>query len=168
MDVGFVSFQTGKREGGERGGNKPRRNKGFDQQQQQPPQYEDRAAKRRAMEKRTQGTSGLGGGDCSTDLSSAEFAPTASLPASVHMPIDEGNLGARMLSKMGWSRGEGLGREKAGIAEPVSSLLPITRLLSTVAESRSPHYTGVRLIWNPGVVRTWDVWCLPRGIVSPY
>lgn len=43
-------------------------------------------------------------------------------PASVLTPIDETNVGARLLAKMGWSKGEGLGREKGGIAEPVRYL----------------------------------------------
>ena len=44
---------------------------------------------------------------------------STSVPASVLTPIDETNVGARLLAKMGWNKGEGLGREKDGIAEPV-------------------------------------------------
>lgn len=40
-------------------------------------------------------------------------------PASVHRPISTDNVGRQMLEKMGWSEGEGLGREGAGRREPV-------------------------------------------------
>ncbi|XP_015775173.1 PREDICTED: angiogenic factor with G patch and FHA domains 1-like [Acropora digitifera] len=40
-------------------------------------------------------------------------------PASVHRPISAENVGRQMLEKMGWSEGEGLGREGAGRREPV-------------------------------------------------
>ncbi|VDM20719.1 unnamed protein product [Hydatigera taeniaeformis] len=74
------------------------------------PRYEDRAAKRRALEK----AMAAGG----------QVVPSTCVlatPASVLTPIDETNVGARLLAKMGWSKGEGLGREKGGIAEPISA-----------------------------------------------
>ena len=37
-----------------------------------------------------------------------------------HSPISDDNRGRRMLKKMGWKEGEGLGKDNAGIAEPVS------------------------------------------------
>lgn len=40
-------------------------------------------------------------------------------PASAHRPISAENVGRQMLEKMGWSEGEGLGREGAGRREPV-------------------------------------------------
>lgn len=40
-------------------------------------------------------------------------------PASVHRPISAENVGRQMLEKMGWSEGEGLGREGTGRREPV-------------------------------------------------
>ncbi|KAK7478400.1 hypothetical protein BaRGS_00030325 [Batillaria attramentaria] len=41
-------------------------------------------------------------------------------PASVHRPISAENKGHRMLAKMGWKEGSGLGKDNAGRAEPVS------------------------------------------------
>ncbi|XP_055078021.1 angiogenic factor with G patch and FHA domains 1 isoform X2 [Periophthalmus magnuspinnatus] len=40
-------------------------------------------------------------------------------PASVHQEIAEGNKGRKMLEKMGWKRGEGLGKEGTGIRDPI-------------------------------------------------
>ncbi|XP_076835947.1 angiogenic factor with G patch and FHA domains 1 [Brachyhypopomus gauderio] len=40
-------------------------------------------------------------------------------PASVHVEINEENKGRQMLEKMGWKSGEGLGRDGAGITEPI-------------------------------------------------
>ena len=37
----------------------------------------------------------------------------------VFRPIKEENVGRKMLEKMGWKEGEGLGREGAGRLEPV-------------------------------------------------
>ncbi len=37
-----------------------------------------------------------------------------------YRPIDDTNKGRKMLEKMGWKKGEGLGRENEGRAEPVS------------------------------------------------
>ena len=39
---------------------------------------------------------------------------------SYFRPISTDNVGRQMLEKMGWSEGEGLGREGAGRREPVS------------------------------------------------
>lgn len=81
------------------------------------PQYQDRAAKRRALEKAmSANTQGLG---AVSAVGISSSGPVSA--ASVLTPIDESNVGARLLSKMGWNKGEGLGREKGGIAEPVSS-----------------------------------------------
>ncbi|XP_031550617.1 angiogenic factor with G patch and FHA domains 1-like, partial [Actinia tenebrosa] len=41
-------------------------------------------------------------------------------PASVHRPISSENKGRKMLEKMGWKAGEGLGKEGSGLKEPVS------------------------------------------------
>lgn len=40
-------------------------------------------------------------------------------PASVHVEIGDGNKGRQMLEKMGWKRGEGLGKDGAGIKDPI-------------------------------------------------
>ncbi|XP_051537094.1 angiogenic factor with G patch and FHA domains 1-like isoform X1 [Myxocyprinus asiaticus] len=40
-------------------------------------------------------------------------------PASVHVEIGEENKGRQMLEKMGWKRGEGLGKDGAGMKDPI-------------------------------------------------
>ncbi|XP_077555340.1 angiogenic factor with G patch and FHA domains 1 isoform X2 [Haemaphysalis longicornis] len=40
-------------------------------------------------------------------------------PASVDRPLSEDNVGFKMLHKMGWKEGTGLGKEKQGTVEPV-------------------------------------------------
>ncbi|KAL7853387.1 hypothetical protein AOLI_G00202310 [Acnodon oligacanthus] len=40
-------------------------------------------------------------------------------PASVHVEINEENKGRQMLERMGWKSGEGLGKDGAGITEPI-------------------------------------------------
>lgn len=52
--------------------------------------------------------------------SDVPVATADDLPASVHRPIKEENVGRKMLEKMGWKEGEGLGREGAGRLEPVT------------------------------------------------
>lgn len=39
--------------------------------------------------------------------------------ASVHEPISEENVGKKMLLKMGWKEGVGIGKKHSGIVEPV-------------------------------------------------
>ncbi|XP_067114300.1 angiogenic factor with G patch and FHA domains 1 isoform X2 [Osmerus mordax] len=40
-------------------------------------------------------------------------------PASVHVEIGEVNKGRKMLEKMGWKKGEGLGKDGAGMKDPI-------------------------------------------------
>lgn len=44
---------------------------------------------------------------------------TRATPASVYKPIGDENKGAKLLAKMGWTPGQGLGKSKTGISEPV-------------------------------------------------
>ncbi|XP_005109522.2 angiogenic factor with G patch and FHA domains 1 [Aplysia californica] len=50
-----------------------------------------------------------------------------SQPASVHSPITATNKGHKLLSKMGWKEGEGLGRDNAGISEPINVELRVNQ-----------------------------------------
>ncbi|KAM3174754.1 hypothetical protein ACTXT7_009906 [Hymenolepis weldensis] len=81
-------------------------------------QYQDRAAIRRARDKATSANAQAIGATAAAQTGSG-FCSAGG--ASVLTPIDESNVGARLLSKMGWNKGEGLGREKGGIAEPISA-----------------------------------------------
>ncbi|XP_039653461.1 angiogenic factor with G patch and FHA domains 1 isoform X1 [Perca fluviatilis] len=65
------------------------------------PRYQDRAESRR----QTVGSEGVFQRD--------------DAPASVHQEISEVNKGRKMLEKMGWKRGEGLGKEGTGRKDPV-------------------------------------------------
>ncbi|XP_075038241.1 angiogenic factor with G patch and FHA domains 1 isoform X2 [Mixophyes fleayi] len=40
-------------------------------------------------------------------------------PASVHVEINDGNKGRKMLEKMGWKKGEGLGKSGDGMRDPI-------------------------------------------------
>ncbi|KAI1905241.1 hypothetical protein AGOR_G00014090 [Albula goreensis] len=40
-------------------------------------------------------------------------------PASLHVEISDGNKGRKMLEKMGWKKGDGLGKDGAGMKDPI-------------------------------------------------
>ncbi|XP_035517519.1 angiogenic factor with G patch and FHA domains 1 isoform X2 [Morone saxatilis] len=65
------------------------------------PRYKDRAESRR----QTVGSEGVFQRD--------------DAPASVHQEISEVNKGRKMLEKMGWKKGEGLGKEGTGMKDPI-------------------------------------------------
>ncbi|XP_054472104.1 angiogenic factor with G patch and FHA domains 1 isoform X2 [Anoplopoma fimbria] len=65
------------------------------------PRYQDRAESRR----QTVGSEGVFQRD--------------DAPASVHQEISEVNKGRKMLEKMGWKKGEGLGKEGTGMKDPI-------------------------------------------------
>ncbi|XP_070699161.1 angiogenic factor with G patch and FHA domains 1 isoform X1 [Pempheris klunzingeri] len=65
------------------------------------PKYKDRAESRR----QTVGSEGVFQRD--------------DAPASVHEEISEVNKGRKMLEKMGWKKGEGLGKEGTGMKDPI-------------------------------------------------
>ncbi|KAL1931021.1 hypothetical protein VTP01DRAFT_10158 [Rhizomucor pusillus] len=48
-------------------------------------------------------------------------ASAAAAAASVEKPLADDNIGARMLQQMGWRKGEGLGRDKGGIVNPIAA-----------------------------------------------
>ncbi|XP_069794065.1 angiogenic factor with G patch and FHA domains 1 isoform X2 [Narcine bancroftii] len=63
--------------------------------------YKDRAAKRRQ------------------EIGSDGIFKRDDAPASIHMEIGDDNKGRKMLEKMGWKKGEGLGKGSCGIREPI-------------------------------------------------
>ncbi|XP_069079646.1 angiogenic factor with G patch and FHA domains 1 isoform X2 [Pleurodeles waltl] len=69
------------------------------------PNYKDRARKRR----RAVGSEGTFQRD--------------DAPASVHIEINDTNKGHKMLKKMGWKKGEGLGKRGSGIKDPIQLLI---------------------------------------------
>ncbi|KAL8203748.1 UNVERIFIED_CONTAM: hypothetical protein K2H54_060614, partial [Gekko kuhli] len=66
------------------------------------PKYKDRAGKRRE----TVGSEGTFHRD--------------DAPASVHVEISDSNRGHKMLKKMGWKKGEGLGKSGGGMKDPIT------------------------------------------------
>ena len=50
------------------------------------------------------------------------------LEASLDKPIDSSNIGFRLLAKMGWTQGQGLGRLGQGIKEPIRMQLNVDGL----------------------------------------
>lgn len=55
----------------------------------------------------------------SSDSDDTSDGETKARPTSVNKPIGSDNIGFRMLSKMGWQQGQGLGATNEGIVEPV-------------------------------------------------
>ena len=43
-------------------------------------------------------------------------------PPPVHRPLSGENRGHKMLVKMGWQEGQGLGKDNTGVAEPVGGV----------------------------------------------
>lgn len=49
------------------------------------------------------------------------------------LPLDNSNnIGAKMLLKMGWKKGEGLGKDRKGITEPIKVGRPLVKILLLV------------------------------------
>ncbi|XP_040196926.1 angiogenic factor with G patch and FHA domains 1 isoform X2 [Rana temporaria] len=65
------------------------------------PKYKDRASRRREV------------------VGSEGTFQRAEAPASVHVEIGDSNKGRKMLEKMGWKKGEGLGKTGDGMRDPI-------------------------------------------------
>jgi hypothetical protein len=70
------------------------------------PNYKDRANVRREQ--------------FGIDTSHIQVEMVQSTSTSIHEPLPQENIGRKMLSKMGWKEGEGLGKAQSGIVEPVN------------------------------------------------
>ncbi|NXA19912.1 AGGF1 factor, partial [Ibidorhyncha struthersii] len=99
------------------------------------PKYKDRAGKRRE----TIGSEGTFQRDDS--------------PASVHIEISNNNKGHKMLEKMGWKRGEGLGKDGGGMKDPIH--LQIRKTHAGLGTSRPTSIEDVQIIQSKNK-KNWD------------
>ncbi|XP_009866501.1 PREDICTED: angiogenic factor with G patch and FHA domains 1 [Apaloderma vittatum] len=99
------------------------------------PKYKDRAGKRRE----TIGSEGTFQRDDS--------------PASVHIEISNSNKGHKMLEKMGWKKGEGLGKDGGGMKDPIHLQLHNTH--AGLGASRPASIEDVQIIQSKNK-KNWD------------
>ncbi|XP_003216353.2 angiogenic factor with G patch and FHA domains 1 [Anolis carolinensis] len=99
------------------------------------PNYKDRAEKRRE-------TVGSEGNFHRDDA-----------PASIHVEISDSNRGHKMLEKMGWKKGEGLGKKGGGIKDPIK--LQLHRKHAGLGSSIPISTEDVQII-NTKNKRNWD------------
>ncbi|XP_062984029.1 angiogenic factor with G patch and FHA domains 1 isoform X2 [Elgaria multicarinata webbii] len=99
------------------------------------PNYKDRAGKRRE-------TVGSEGNFHRDDA-----------PASVHVEISDSNRGHKMLEKMGWKKGEGLGKSGGGIKDPIK--LQLHRKHAGLGASTPLSAEEVQII-NTKNKRNWE------------
>ncbi|XP_019387756.1 PREDICTED: angiogenic factor with G patch and FHA domains 1 isoform X2 [Crocodylus porosus] len=99
------------------------------------PKYKDRAGKRRE----TVGSEGTFQRD--------------DIPASVHVEIGDSNKGRKMLEKMGWKKGEGLGKDGGGMKDPIQ--LQLHKTHAGLGTSRPTSVEDVSIIQNKNK-KNWD------------
>ncbi|XP_074787674.1 angiogenic factor with G patch and FHA domains 1 isoform X2 [Athene noctua] len=99
------------------------------------PKYKDRAGKRRE----TIGSEGTFQRDDS--------------PASVHIEISNNNKGHKILEKMGWKKGEGLGKDGGGMKEPVH--LQLHKTHAGLGTSRPASIEDIQIIKSKNK-KNWD------------
>ncbi|XP_008165755.1 angiogenic factor with G patch and FHA domains 1 isoform X1 [Chrysemys picta bellii] len=99
------------------------------------PNYKDRAGKRRE----TIGSEGTFQRD--------------DTPASVHVEISDSNKGHKMLEKMGWKKGEGLGKDGGGMKNPIQ--LQIHKMHAGLGTSRPASVEDVQIIKSKNK-KNWD------------
>ncbi|NXN23757.1 AGGF1 factor, partial [Nycticryphes semicollaris] len=99
------------------------------------PKYKDRAGKRRE----TIGSEGTFERDDS--------------PASIHIEISNSNKGHKMLEKMGWKKGEGLGKDGGGMKDPIH--LQLHKTHAGLGTSRPTSIEDVQIIQSKNK-KNWD------------
>ncbi|NXG50858.1 AGGF1 factor, partial [Psilopogon haemacephalus] len=99
------------------------------------PKYKDRAGKRRE----TIGSEGTFQRDDG--------------PASVHIEISNSNKGHKMLEKMGWKKGEGLGKDGGGMKDPIN--LQIHKMHAGLGTSKPASIEDVQIIQSKNK-KNWD------------
>ncbi|KAF1428420.1 Angiogenic factor with G patch and FHA domains 1, partial [Spheniscus magellanicus] len=99
------------------------------------PKYKDRAGKRRE----TTGSEGTFQRD--------------DTPASVYIEISNTNKGHKMLEKMGWKKGEGLGKDGGGMKDPIH--LQLHKMHAGLGTSRPASIEDVQIIQSKNK-KNWD------------
>ncbi|KAM6228277.1 angiogenic factor with G patch and FHA domains 1-like [Spheniscus humboldti] len=99
------------------------------------PKYKDRAGKRRD----TTGSEGTFQRD--------------DTPASVYIEISNTNKGHKMLEKMGWKKGEGLGKDGGGMKDPIH--LQLHKMHAGLGTSRPASIEDVQIIQSKNK-KNWD------------
>nr|XP_051694659.1 angiogenic factor with G patch and FHA domains 1 isoform X1 [Oryctolagus cuniculus] len=74
-------------------------------------------------------------------------------PASVHAEITESNKGRKMLEKMGWKRGEGLGKDGGGVRAPIQ--LQLRQAHAGLGTGKPSSIEEVPLLQNKSR-KNWD------------
>ncbi|NWI08526.1 AGGF1 factor, partial [Crypturellus soui] len=99
------------------------------------PKYKDRAGKRRE----TVGSEGTFQRD--------------DTPASVHIEISNSNKGHKMLEKMGWKKGEGLGKDGGGMKDPIH--LQLHKTHAGLGTSKPASIEDIQIIQSKNK-KNWD------------
>nr|XP_048273349.1 angiogenic factor with G patch and FHA domains 1-like [Myodes glareolus] len=101
------------------------------------PKYKDRAGKRREqVGSRLEGT-----------------FQRDDAPASVHSEITDSNKGRKMLEKMGWSKGEGLGKDGGGMKTPIQ--LQLRRTHAGLGTGKPTSIDDLHFLQNKSK-KNWD------------
>ncbi|XP_007941629.1 angiogenic factor with G patch and FHA domains 1 [Orycteropus afer afer] len=99
------------------------------------PKYKDRAGKRREQ------------------IGSEGTFQRDDAPASVHSEITDSNKGRKMLEKMGWKKGEGLGKDGGGMKTPIQ--LQLRRTHAGLGTGKPSSIEDVHLLQNKSK-KNWD------------
>ncbi|XP_053444188.1 angiogenic factor with G patch and FHA domains 1 [Nycticebus coucang] len=99
------------------------------------PKYKDRAGKRREQ------------------IGSEGTFQRDDAPASVHSEITDSNKGRKMLEKMGWKKGEGLGKDGGGMKTPIQ--LQLRRTHAGLGTGKPSSIDDVHLLQNKSK-KNWD------------
>ncbi|XP_065595864.1 angiogenic factor with G patch and FHA domains 1 isoform X2 [Cyrtonyx montezumae] len=99
------------------------------------PKYKDRAGKRRET------------------IGSEGTFHRGDTPASVHIEISDSNKGHKMLEKMGWKKGEGLGKDGSGMKDPIH--LQLHKMHAGLGTSRPTSIEDIQIIPSKNK-KNWD------------
>ncbi|XP_036265404.1 angiogenic factor with G patch and FHA domains 1 isoform X3 [Pipistrellus kuhlii] len=99
------------------------------------PKYKDRAGKRRKQ------------------IGSEGTFQRDDAPASVHSEITDSNKGRKMLEKMGWKKGEGLGKDGGGMKTPIQ--LQLRRTHAGLGTGKPSSIEDVHLLQNKSK-KNWE------------